>query len=157
MAIPKKILKFLEKSKVKFEILEHKTVYTAFDKAQTLKVPEKIVGKTLVIKKDRDLVLGLIPADCSLDLKRIKQVTKGKKIELASEKLIKNKLKGAKVGAIPPFGFLWKIPTFIDKRLMKEKEIILNGGAYNFSIKINPKNLENLIPDLVVGSFSKKK
>ncbi len=157
MAIPKKILKFLEKSKVKFEILEHKTVYTAFDKAQTLKVPQKIVGKTLVIKKDRDLVLGVIPADCILDLKKIKKVTKGKKIELASEKLIKNKLKGAKVGAIPPFGFLWKIPTFIDKRLMKEKEIILNGGDYNFSIKINPKELKNLIPDLVFASFSKKK
>lgn len=157
MSIPRTLLKLLKKCKIKYEILEHKTVYTAFDKAQTLKLPEKIIGKTLVIKKDKDLVLALIPANCNLDLKKFKTVAKGKKIELASEKLIKNKLKKAKVGAIPPFGVLWKIPTFVDKKLMKEKEIILNGGDYNVSIKINPKDLKNLIPDLVLGSFSKKR
>jgi hypothetical protein len=50
MAIPKKIINFLEKAKVKYEIIKHKTVFTAFDKSQTLKVPEKIVGKTLILK-----------------------------------------------------------------------------------------------------------
>ena len=35
--IPGKIIKFLEKGKVKYEILKHRTVYTAFDKAKTLK------------------------------------------------------------------------------------------------------------------------
>ncbi len=157
MPIPKKIINFLEKTQVKYELIEHRTVYTAFDKANTLKVPEKIVGKTLVVKKDKDLVLVLIPANKNLDLQKLKKITKGKKLELASEKLIKNRLKGVKLGATPPFGILWKLPTFVDRAIMKEKEVILNSGDYNSSIKIKPKNFKNLIPDLTLGNFSKKK
>ena len=157
MAVPKKIINFLEKSKVKYEIIKHKTVFTAFDKSQTLKVPEKIVGKTLILKTNNSLAFVLIPANKNLDIKKIKKKIKKEKVEFASERLIKNKIKGVKLGAIPPFGNLWKYPTFIDNSIKKEKEIILNGGDWNFSIKIFTKDLKKLIPDLVCGSFSKKK
>jgi prolyl-tRNA editing enzyme YbaK/EbsC (Cys-tRNA(Pro) deacylase) len=52
---------------------------------------------------------------------------------------------------------LWKCQTFVDNSIKKEKEIILNGGDWNFSIKILTKDLKKLIPDLVFGNFSKKK
>jgi len=157
MAISKKIINFLEKSKVKYEIIKHKTVFTAFDKSQTLKVPEKIVGKTLILKSDNSLIFVLIPANKNLNLKKIKKKIGKEKVELASERLIKNKIKGIKLGAIPPFGNLWKYQTFVDNSIKREKEIILNGGDWNFSIKIFTKDLKKLIPDLVFGSFSKKK
>jgi len=163
MAVPQKIINFLEKAKVKYEIIEHKTVFTAFDKSQTLKVPEKIVGKTLILKANNSLVFVLIPANKNLDLKKIKKKIEKdaerpkEKVELASERLIKKKIKGVKLGAIPPFGNLWKCQTFVDNSIKREKEIIVNGGDWNFSIKILTKDLKKLIPDLVFGSFSKKK
>jgi len=153
----KKLLNFLKKSKIKFEVISHKTVYTAKDKAQTLKVPEKKVGKTLILKANKNLFFVLIPAHKQLDLKKIQQKTKEKKIELASEKLIKNKIKGVKLGAIPPFGNLWGFRTFVDNSIKREKEIILNGGDWNLSIKILTKDLPKLVPDLVFGNFAKKK
>ena len=57
MPIPQKITKYLEKARVKYEPVKHKIVYTAHDKAATLRVPEKIVGKTLVMKFDRNVGL----------------------------------------------------------------------------------------------------
>jgi len=155
MAVPKKIINFLEKNKIKYEILKHRTVYTAYDKAKTLKVPEKIVGKTLVFKTDGKLAMALIPANKNLDKEKIKKLLKAKKVDLASERLIKNKFKGVKVGAIPPFGNLWGLGTFADKSLINQPKIILNGGDYNFSIKISPVSFKKLIPELVIGSFSK--
>ena len=171
MAVSKKIISFLEKNKVKYEILKHRTVYTAFDKAKTLKIPEKMVGKTLVLKTDGKLAMVLIPANKNLDLQKFKKLAKAlpaaclpdrqgrqvKKIDFASERLIKNKFKGVKVGAIPPFGNLWGIRTFIDNSLMREKEIILNGGDYNFSIKLKSKEIKKLVPDSIFGNFGKKK
>jgi Ala-tRNA(Pro) deacylase len=157
MAVPKKIINFLEKNKIKYEILKHRTVYTAYDKAKTLKVPEKMVGKTLVLKTDGKLAMALIPANKNLDKEKIKKLLKAKKVDLASERLIKNKFKGVKVGAIPPFGNLWGLGTFADKSLINQPKIILNGGDYNFSIKISPVSFKKLIPELVIGSFSKAK
>lgn len=157
MPILQKLLKFINSARVKYELIEHRTVYTAYDKAATLKVPPKIIGKTLVLKRDKNLVIALIPANKKLNLQKLKKITKSKKLELVSEKLIKNRLKGVKVGAVPPFGSLWGISTFFDRNLMKEKEIILNGGDYNSSIKMKPKYFKNLIPDLIIESFAKKK
>jgi len=155
--IPQKVTKFLETTKTRYEPIEHRTVYTAFDKAATLKVPAKIVGKTLVLTIDKNLAVVLIPANKNLDKSKFKKIAKVKKVDFASEKLIKNRIKGAKVGAIPPFGNLWKLPTFIDKSLTILPKIIINSGDYNWSIKITPAALKKIIPDLTIGSFSQSR
>jgi len=166
MKIPKKIAKFLEEKKIKHEIIEHRTVYTAFDKAATLKVEPKIVGKTLIVKFNKSYALVLIGADKILDKVKFKKVAnlwlkeQGKKpaksIDFVKESWMKKNLKGVKIGTIPPFGEIWKLPTFVDKSLLNNKKIIINGGDYNLSIKINSGQLKK-IENLIVGSFSKKK
>jgi Ala-tRNA(Pro) deacylase len=165
MPIIKKLEKFLEENKIQYQEVEHRTVYTAHDKAATLKTKEKAIGKTLVIKMDRDLALVLIPGNKNLDKGRLKKVVNDwrkktnqklvKNIDFASEVLMKNKIKGVKVGAVPPFGKMWKLPVFIDKALGKEKEIILNSGNYNSSLKIKQKEFKKL--DFIQGNFSKIK
>ena len=150
MVIPQKVVKYLDRAKVKYEPVKHKKVYTAYDKAATLRVPLKIVGKTLVVKLDKNLALFLIPANKNLDKKKLKA-------KFVSERVIKNKLKGVKVGAIPPFGSLWKLPTFIDRGLMKNPKIIVNAGDYNWSLKISPASLKKLLPSVILGNFSKTK
>ena len=157
MPVPKKISNFLDKTKIKYELIEHRTVFTAYDKAKTLRVPDKIVGKTLVLKIDRDLAIVLIPANRNLDKNKFRKITKTRKADFVSEKLIKNKLKGVKVGAIPPFGILWKFKTFMDRPFLKQPKVILNAGDYNWSIKISPAYLKKIIPDLTIGAFSQKR
>ena len=171
MPLAKKLIKFL--SKIKYEPISHRTVYTAFDKAKTLRVPEKIVGKTLVIKMNGDFALVLIPANKILDIKKFLKtanswqkhgagISRGQRPSerfshagFASEVWMKKNLKGVKVGAIPPFGNLWKIATFAEKSLLNQSKIIINGGDYNSSIKISSVSFKKLIPDLVIGSFAK--
>lgn len=157
MAISQKLIKFLDKADVKYDVIKHRTVYTAYDKAATLKAPQKIVGKTLAMKLDKNFAIALIPANKNLDKEKFKKAAKAKKIDFAKEVWIKKNLKGVRVGAVPPFGILWKLSTFVDRSLIKEPKIIINGGNYNFSIKLKGSALKKLIPDLVIGSFAKAK
>lgn len=157
MPIPKKIVNFLNNGKVKYQLIKHRTVFTASDKAATLKVPEKIVGKTLVLKLNSDPIIVLIPANKNLDKQKLKKISKAKEINFLNEVWIKKNLKGVKIGAIPPFGKLWKLPTFLDRGLIKNSKIIVNAGDNNWSIKINPTAFKKLIPDLIIGNFSKTK
>ncbi|OHA76086.1 MAG: hypothetical protein A3H01_00180 [Candidatus Wildermuthbacteria bacterium RIFCSPLOWO2_12_FULL_40_9] len=155
MPILKKLQKFFEDNKVKYETIQHKIVFTAYDKAATLKIAEKIIGKTLVVKLDKSIVLVLIPANKNLDKQKLRKIAKSKKIDFVKEAWMKKNLKGVKIGSTPPFGVIFKIPTFVDIGLMKEKKIIVSSGDYNNSIKLNPAVLKKLIPYLVSGNFSK--
>ena len=167
MPISKKLINFLKKNKIKFKEIKHKKVFTAFDKAKTLKLPEKLVGKTLVLKINGNYVILLLTANKNLDKAKFKEIVNEwrkkskkkpvKKIVFATETWMKKNLKGTKVGAIFPFGNLWGLPTFIDKSIFKNKKIIISGGDYNFSIEINPKIFKKLIPDLIIGNVSKKR
>jgi len=163
MAIAKKITDFLDKNKIKYEKISHRTVYTAYDKAATLKVKPNMIGKTLILKIDpsttlragTDLVIALISGNKNLDKNKLRKIAKVKRVDFVSETVIKNKFKGVKIGAIPPFGNLWGLQTFVDRALTNQPKIIVSGGDYNWSIKITPAVLKKTTLDLVAGSFSK--
>lgn len=156
-SIPQKIIKYLDKNKAKYETLRHRTVYTAFDKAATLRIKPNLIGKTLVVKTDSGLAIVLVPANRNLDKNKLRKAAQTKKVDFASERLIKNKIKGVKVGTVPPLGELWKLPTFADRALFSNSKIIINSGDYNFSVKISPASLKKLMPNLITGAFSQSR
>jgi len=167
MPIPKKVLNFLEKNKTAYKIVEHKKAYTAFNKAESLKIKPNLVAKTLVMKADRQIIVVSLPADKKLDEVKLKKAVNAarkkengkpvKKITFASQKTLKEKFKGIKLGVVPPFGNLFGYPTFINNSLLKNKEIIINSGDYKLSLKIKTSSLKKLIPCLVSARLSKGK
>ena len=168
MPIPKSILNYLNKNKIKYEIISHRIVYTAYDKAATLGLKPQQVAKTVIVSlNDKDHALGLIPANKNLDKKKLlalinKQRQKVKllnykKIDFVSEKWMKANLKGIKLGATPPFGILYRLPTFIDNALANQPKLVVNAGDYQNSLKIAPGSLFKLDKKIIKGGFSQKK
>ena len=166
--LSKTIQKFLDLNKIKYEALEHKTVFTAFDKAATLHIKPTEVGKTVVVSLDnKDYAIGLIPSNKNLDKKKVLDAFNKlrkktgqktyKKIDFAKEAWMKNNIKGAKVGTTPPFGPLYKLPFFIDNALTKSAKIIINGGGYEVSIRLSPASLIKLDRSTLKSNFSVKK
>lgn len=80
-----------------------------------------------------------------------------KEIGFAEEKWIKkNIFKTKAVGAVPPFGSMFKFVAFIDKSLLKAKKLVINVGGFEESIKLAGSQLEK-IEKAVKGSFAKNK
>ncbi len=168
MPIPKSLLNFLDKNKVKYEIIKHRVVYTALDKAATLKLKPQAVAKTVVVSLDnKEHALALIPANKNLDKKkllvlinkqrqRLKQFA-FKKLDFAKEQWMKKNLKGVKVGATPAFGIFYKLPTSIDNGLLKSAKLIINAGDYENSLKITPASLFKIDKAIIKGNFSQAK
>jgi Ala-tRNA(Pro) deacylase len=165
MTISKKVLDYLDKNKYKYEIIEHRTTYTAWDTSQTEKVKPQEVAKTLVLMADKDPVLAVLPANRNLDKNKLLKIInaerkkKGernyKKIGFAKEAWMKKNVIG-KVGATPPFGGLLKAEIYIDSLSAKNKKIYIGSGEYDASIRINVSQyLKTEKP--VKGNFSVKK
>jgi len=159
----KKLLNKLDESKIKYKVVEHRKVYTTFDAAQTQKIKPQQVAKTLLVKGDSNFYFAIIPGNRNLDAQKLKAVVnkylvqqegeKVKKLSIANETQIKRNFT-KKMGALPPFGSLYKCQTFADKLLLKNSKINLNAGSFTKSLEITPaqyKKFENPIE----GSFSK--
>jgi len=133
----------LQKSKINFEPVTHKTVFTTFDLARTLRVDFKEVAKTLVVKGDDNYFIVMLSAAQMLDLGKLKKSLKVKKIAIAREKVMETVFK-IPMGTITPFAGFYKNPLCLDKGLLKLKKIVVGGGSYNDAIKIKPTDLMKL-------------
>lgn len=139
MPVPKRVAAYLKKAGKKFEQLTHKTVYTAYDLAQTLKGSLQEIGKTLLVKADRAYVLVVIPASARLDLAKLKNFLKAKVVSLAPEKVMVKILK-VKPGALTAFGGLHRLEVVVDRSLTKTKQVILQAGSFTDSIRMKVKD-----------------
>jgi Ala-tRNA(Pro) deacylase len=154
MPISKPLEKLLKQNKIKFEILEHRKVFTAYDSAETQDIKLSEVAKAVLLKGKKGHYLAVLPASNNCDFKALSKLADDK-VSMASEKDITNKLK-TKIGLIPPFGTLFKIPLFIDKKLVKNKKINLPAGSYTESIELSTKDYLKLEKP-IQGNFAVKK
>ena len=159
--LPAKLVKYLEEAGVDHEILEHKTVYTALDVANTMKKKMDEVAKSLLVKADKDYFLVLLPADYNLDFKKLGKcigAQTGKKIKVVKipgEKIMEKALK-IKAGTMSAFGHLHKLPVVADKALLKVKKAIFSSGSFNHSVEMAVKDFVKL-ENAIFGSFGVKR
>lgn len=154
MAIAKNLEKLLKQKKIKYEVVEHRKVFTAMDAAETQHIKESEVVKAVLLKGKKSLYLAVLPAGNNCDFKLLSALADDK-VSMASEKDINVKLK-SKIGLIAPFGSLYKLPVFIDRKLLKNKKLNLPAGSYTESVVLNTKDylkLESPVP----GNFAVKK
>lgn len=155
-----KLVKYLESAGVNHEILEHKTVYTAIDAANTLKKKMEDIAKTLYVKADKDYYVVVLPADQNLDFEKLttclqKAGKNVKTLKIPGEKIIETALK-AKAEALSAFGALHKMGVIVEKKLEKSGKTVFSAGSLNHSIQMAAKDFINL-EKAIVGSFGVKK
>lgn len=150
----KSLEKLLKTNKIKYELVEHRKVFTAFDSAETQDIKLSEVAKAVLLKGKKNLYLAVLPAGNNCDFKALGKLAEDK-LSMAKEKDIATKLK-TKIGLIPPFGSLFKLPMFIDKKLLKNKKINLPAGSYTESVVMNLKDYLKL-ENPAQGNFAVKK
>lgn len=156
MAIHKKLDAFLKKAKVKFDVVSHKTVFTVYDLAQTLKEQFESIAKTLLVKVDKDYVLVVMPANQRLDFAKLKKALQAKEIRLAKEKEMKDKFKVAP-GSMTPFGPLYKVSVVVDKSLTKTKQALFSAGSFTESVRMKVADFVKLVDPKIAQIASKVK
>lgn len=144
MAISAKLKKYLDSNKVKYKALKHKLAYTAQEIAAAQEVPGKQIIKSVLVKADDRYVLAVLPAIHLIDTKKLKTVLKCKTIKIATEKDIEKVISDYKPGAMPPFGNLFGLDTYVDKILKEDVEIVFNGGTHKDTVKMKYADFEKL-------------
>lgn len=159
--LPPQLIKYLKKAGINHKILEHKTVYTAFDAANTLSKKLGETAKSLFVLIDKDYYIVIIPASHNLDFKKLSAFIKKQKgknvrvVKIPGEKIMATILK-VKPGAMSAFGSIYKLPVLLDKELTKAKKAVFSSGSFNHSIEMAVKDFIKL-ENALLGSFGIKK
>jgi Cys-tRNA(Pro)/Cys-tRNA(Cys) deacylase len=96
------------------------------------------VFKTLVVDRDGDLVVAVIPVASQLDLNAL-----GKRTAMA-DRAKAERSTGYVLGGISPLGQRKNLPTFIDESALAFATIHVSAGRRGLEIELDPNDLVRL-------------
>lgn len=144
------VIEFLDKSGVKYEVTKHEPAFTAQSMAAAEHEQGKYVAKPVIVKADGKYVMCVLPACYKIDLLALKSQLKAKSVELAEEKELAKIFPDCDLGAEPPFGNLYDLPTIIDKSLEKDDHITFQGGTHEKAIRMSMADYQKLVAPKVL-------
>lgn len=132
-----KVLEYLDASSTKYEIKRHRPVFTAQHIAQQEHVHGMNVAKPVVVKADGVFYMCVLPACCKIDFDALKSVLEADEVILADEREMERLFPDCQLGAEPPFGSLYGMPTIMDDRLECDEYIVFQDGSHDEALKID--------------------
>lgn len=134
--VSEKLIQYLKAQKAAYQVVPHLKRFTAQEIAQIEHAPGKEVAKAVIVKaKGKDL-MAVIPADCMVDFLKLSAMLETDDIRLEEENEFAPLFWECEMGAMPPIGKLYGIPTFVDKSFLAQSEIFFNGGSHKESIRM---------------------
>jgi len=144
-----KIEEYLKENGVAYEMREHPPAYTAQELAAEEHVSGNMFAKAVVVRADKGCAICAVPASCKLDMKKVAKALKSKKVRLADEAEMAKLFPDAEVGAEPPFGNLYDLPTVVDERLAQDEEIVFQAGTHRHAIRMKYADYASLTKPVV--------
>ena len=144
MEIPKRLIDCLNENKVQYEVIHHTEAVTAQRIAEAEHVKGRHQAKVVMIKSGDQHLMMVLPADHRIDLEKVEKIT-GKPVSLEKEEEFKSLFPESVIGAMPPFGNLYGLTTFVDKNLAEQDYIVFEAGTHTDAIKMSYRDYEKIV------------
>ncbi len=142
---------FLDRARVHYEITEHPASFTAQHLAAAEHESGEYVAKPVIVKAGGMKFMCVLPACCRINLRQLATQLGAESVELATEADLAAMFPDCEIGAEPPFGNLYDMPTIIDKSLAADEHILFQAGTHRQAIRISMADYQRLVQPRVLN------
>lgn len=144
---------FLSSRQAKYKEITHAAAVTAQEQAAVLNTPGMRVAKVLIVKERDGFVMAVVPAATQADLDRLKGLIGHDDVRLATVEEAGAVVPDCMPGAIPAFGALYGLRTFVDQQLLSAPEVTMPAGSPGSAIRLRSAEFRRLA-DAEAGDFA---
>ncbi len=144
---------FLDKEGIKYVSIIHSPAFTAAETAATAHIHGQSLAKVVMVRLDGDMAMVVVPSTKKVDVALLREVTGAAEVDIATEKQFRDLFPDCEAGAMPPFGNLYNMETYVSADLTENEEIVFNAGSHTELVKMSYVDFERLVnPRVLVGS-----
>jgi len=149
-----RVQELLDKSSVSYKVTEHRPTFTGQQMAAQEHVSGIYVAKPVIVKADDKFYMCVLPACFKIDLDALKSQLGAAELTLAEEKEMVKLFPDCALGAEPPFGNLYDLPTIIDQAMEEDDEIVFQAGEHEKAIHMKMADYKKLVqPKILKFSY----
>jgi Ala-tRNA(Pro) deacylase len=142
---------YLREHQMPFQVQQHARTFSAQKMAESEHIPGKMVAKTVIAWADNQMIALVLPASYRADLNKVGNLLGTKEIRLAHEAEFAATFPDCAVGTMPPFGNLYGIPVYVEKRLAELEKIVFPVGTYTETMSLRYADFERLVHPRVIA------
>jgi len=142
----------LEQNGIAFEVMPHDPAFSAQQLAARMHVRGKEFVKAVVVKVDGRYAIAAVPAHRLVDEKALARLAGASRCELATEAEFRSLFPECELGAMPPVGRLYDLPTYVDEEVTRDEMVVANAGTHAEAIRLRYLDLARVV-EPTVGRF----
>lgn len=155
MTCQEQLEQYLREHEAGYQIQHHPQAYTAQQIAQCEHISGKRVAKSVVVTADNRRVLLVLPASERIDFNKVRNLLKAQNVQLSGEEELRQLFANCEVGATPPFGNLYTLPTYVEQSLARQASIVFPIGAHTETMSLAYADFERLARP-IIAEFAHK-
>lgn len=125
---------YLDEQGVNYRLSHHEPTFTSQDLAATEHVSGRKVVKPVVIRADGQWIMCALPASHRVDLHELREQLRCSDVILADEQILERLFPECELGAEPPIGKLFGMPTLMDEALVADDTVTFQIGTHCDSV-----------------------
>ena len=154
MAINERLRQQIERVGVPYEVLPHREAFTAQEVARSTHVSGRLLAKPVIIREESgQYSMAVVSAGEHVDVAAIHRGPVGTRARLADEIELARLFPDCEVGAMPPAGRLYGLPTYIDEEFRRHPEIHFQAGNHHEVVRMKFTDFEKVAGPFT-GEFS---
>jgi Ala-tRNA(Pro) deacylase len=127
---------YLERRKATYYRQAHNVAYTAPEIAQICHIQGHSFAKVVMIKVDDELAMMVLPAHHHVAVEVLAPVLGAEQVRLSTEHEFSYRFPRCEIGAMPPFGHLYGLQTYMVPVFEEGREIAFNAGSHSELIRM---------------------
>jgi Ala-tRNA(Pro) deacylase len=125
---------YLDEMGINYRASKHDDAYTAQDLAAAEHIPGRKVIKPVIVRADGEFVMCALPASYKVDLSELREQLQCEEVQLAEEGALQDIFRDCELGAEPPIGRLYGLPTLMDESLFADDRVTFQAGTHSDAV-----------------------
>ncbi|NDW54119.1 aminoacyl-tRNA deacylase [Aliiroseovarius sp. PrR006] len=152
MTIATRLENHLKAKRLPYDTVPHPFAVTASECAEAAHIPGDHLAKSVLIHMEEGPMLAVVPSNHQVDLSTL-QAMMGRRLGLAAETEIAEFFDDCDMGAAPPVGQAYGVPTIVDNSLTGLDKVWFEAGDHKTLVEMRGRDFDNLMKRADHGSF----
>jgi Ala-tRNA(Pro) deacylase len=153
MSISQKLRTYMDLCGVAFDEVPHSFAFQPAMAAEAAHIPGRRVAKGVLVRTGDDYMLAVVPSSKLVDFADLERWL-GREVSLAPENDSGPLFADCALGAMPPVGAAFGLPTILDDELLNANEVYFEGGDHRTLIHVDGGSWRRLQRDAGHCAFS---
>jgi Ala-tRNA(Pro) deacylase len=153
MSLAQTLESYLSERGVRYTVEYHAASTTSLGTARSACIDEESLAKSLVLEDDRGYVLAVLPASRRLEIGRVRNKL-GRPLHLSCEHEMVRLFPDCALGAVPPLGAAYGLPTVVDANFDDCEEVFFEGGDHETLVRMDGGEFLGLLATASVAEIA---